>query len=96
MTTATDLTNAISRYQSARPALRDAMHASALVMATRLAEERDTLVVRLEKRWRWCDMNEGHHQFIDREDAVLADLATYEQMQSALDDAFGVLFTEAA
>jgi hypothetical protein len=96
MTTATDLMAALTRYQDARPALRDAMHASALALSVRLASERDTLLQRLDKRWDWCWTNVDNSQFAQREEALLADLTTYEAIEDALRRALEILFPVAA
>ena len=90
------LRTALDRLANARPSMRQPMQDSAIALALRLADERDALVTRLDKRWDWCDANEGHPQFIEREDAVIADLATYETMEDALRDAAGVLYGAAA
>lgn len=94
--TATDLTNALTRYQEARPALKSAMRESALAIANDLADEHQTLKERLDKRWDWCWVNESHPSFIEREDSLLTDLATYEQEETALMNAIVVLFGDAA
>jgi len=96
MATATDLMNALTRYQNARPALKEAMHASALALSVRLASERDTLLQRLDKRWDWCWMNVDNSQFAQREEALLADLTTYEAIEDALRRALEILFPVAA
>lgn len=96
MTTPSDLRQMLDRLATARPAMRAAMHASATQLALALADERDALVARLEKRWAWCDANEGHEAFIDRESAVIADITSYEAMEDALRDAADVLLGAAA
>ena len=96
MTASTDLMNALTRYQNARPAIKDAMHASALALSVRLASERDALMGRLDKRWDWCDANVDTPNFAQREEALLSDLKTYEAMEDALRESLVVLFGEAA
>lgn len=96
MTTSADLMNALTRYQNARPALKDAMHASALALSVRLASERDSMMKRLDKRWDWCWTNVDNPNFAQREDALLADLKTYEAIEDALRASLVVLFGEAA
>ena len=96
MTTAADLMNALTRYQNARPALKDAMHASAIALSVRLASERDALTERLDKRWGWCWTNVDNPNFAQREEALLSDLKTYEAMEDALRESLVVLFGEAA
>lgn len=49
-----------------------------------LLTERNEILDRLEKRWRWLDANPNHPQYIEREDACLADLADYERLEGAL------------
>lgn len=96
MTTPNDLLQAIDRLRTARPALRPALHASAVAIGVTLAGERDAVLKRLDARWDWCDANVGHPAFTDRESSVMDDLATYEAMQGALDNAAEALFGEAA
>ena len=96
MTTAADLMNALTRYQNARPALKDAMHASAIALSVRLASERDALTERHDKRWGWCRTNVDNPNFAQREEALLSDLKTYEAMEDALRESLVVLFGEAA
>lgn len=90
--TPSDLEKAVERYQSARPALRVALHQSAVNLAIALNHERNALVDLLEKRWTWLDANPGHPSFIEREDEVLADLKRYEQQEDALRMAANALF----
>lgn len=87
-----DLTQAVTRYQSARRAMRRPMRDSATALALALSDERDELVRVLDKRWRWLDANAGHDQFTKREDALLALLAQYEQTEDALRHAASVLY----
>lgn len=83
---------AVERYRAARPAMRQPMRDSATALALGLADERDALVARLERRWAWCAANEGHDRFIDREDALLADLSAYTAIEDALRDAASALY----
>jgi hypothetical protein len=87
-----DLTQAVERLNTARPALRAALHESAVATAFALTEERNRVEALLEQRWAWLDAHPEHPQFVEREDAVLGDLATYEQMEDALRSAADVLF----
>lgn len=91
-----DLTKALDRLADARPGLRPALHASAVAMAIELAHERDRMVDLLETRWRWIDEHPGHAAFVEREDAVLSDLAAYERTEDVLRVALDVLYGEAA
>ena len=96
MATAPELLTALTRYQNARPALRDAMYASALALSTRLASERDTVLTRLDQRWDWCWTNVDNSKFAEREAALLDDLKTYEGIEDALTAARSVLLGEVA
>jgi hypothetical protein len=49
-----------------------------------LLTERNTVLARLEKRWRWLDANPNRPQFAEREAACLADLADYERLEDAI------------
>lgn len=86
---------ALNRYQSARPAMKGAMRDSATALALQISIERDALVSRMEKRWSWCDGNEGHDQFIDREDALIADIRQYEAIEDVLREAATALLDAA-
>lgn len=86
---------AIERYQTARPAMKGAMRDSATALAMQLSTERDALVARMDKRWTWCDGNDGHEQFIDREDALIADIRQYEAIEDVLREA-AIVLLEAA
>lgn len=90
------LRSVMQRYQAAPPALRDPLRASTEAMATTLAKARTEVVARMEKRWGWLDANEGHPQFEEREDALIADIAEYEAMENALRDAATALYGEVA
>lgn len=85
----------VERYQNARPAMKGAMRDSATALAAQLAIERDALVARMEKRWSWCDDNDGHELFIDREDALIADIQQYEAIEDVLREAATVLLEAA-
>lgn len=91
-----ELTQSIERMHSARPALRPALHASAVALGMALADERDDLLAKLETRWRWLDDHLNHPQFSDREEAVLEDLKIYMEQQDALNAAAVSLFGDAA
>ncbi len=96
MATPANLTNAIVRYQDARPALRSALRDSATALAMELATDRDALFVRMDKRWGWCWSNTASPQFAEREAALLADIQSYKEHEEALRMAARVLFGEAA
>lgn len=96
MATAQELLTALTRYQNARPALRDAMYASALALSTRLASERDEVMQRLDRRWDWCWTNVDNSKFAEREAALQDDLKTYEGIEDALTAARSVLLGEVA
>jgi len=106
MTSAEQLRTAVTRYQTARPAVKEAMRDSATALAAQLATERDALVTRIEKRWAWLDESntvdlgewtvEKHHpRFDEREDALLADIRQYEAIEDALREAAAVLLEAA-
>lgn len=96
MTSPEALAAALDRLKGTRPELRKALSASAIALAIALADERDVVEQRLETRWKWLNANPGHPQFVEREDAVLADLKRYEAIQDQLIVAADVLFGEAA
>lgn len=89
------LRTALERYETARPTMRKPMQESAVALAIKLTEERDALIERMNKRWAWCDQNEGHPQFIDREEALIADIASYEAIEDELRHAADVLWAAA-
>lgn len=73
----------IVRFQDARPEFRKGFQESAIEQALELANERDELVSKMEVRWRWCMANDvSWHQ--EREDILIADIATYAAMEDAL------------
>lgn len=92
MTSPDQLRTALSRLESARPAMRRPMRDSANAVALQLTAERDALVARMDRRWAWLDAHEGHPQFVEREDALLADIATYTRIEDALREAASVLY----
>lgn len=96
MTTPEQLRTALTRLEQARPAMKRPMKDSAVALALALADERDRLVERMDRRWAWLDANGGHPQFIEREDAVLADIQEYERIEDALRDAAAALYGAAA
>lgn len=57
-----------------------------------LNRERHELESKITARWSWLDAHPDHPQFVERENAVLADIELQKQMTDALDAAKVALF----
>lgn len=86
------LEKAVANYRNAtNDAQRRAAMTFCINRAGDLAPERNALRAKLDQGWDWLDANQDDPAHDATEDALLADLVTYERMEDALANARAIV-----